>query len=498
MATDPATGGAVAGAPAAVPHTAPAMLTATIAVHIRPTIAMPPFMRRFSPIRPQSTDPPRPPPEAGFGRLGGLRRYRADPPGALAEAGRRCGDVATFRIGPYRVHPVAHPDLASRVLVADAASFHKGQVLRAARALLGDGLLTSEGDLHRRQRRLLAPAFRRASLVPHAAAMAGEAEAVGERWGSGGVVDVHAEMQRLTLRLVAGTLFGSPMTGRRVAQVSGALDDALAAFPLLALPWGDRLVRLPLPPARRFRHARRTLDDVAASMVVERRGAGPGPSEDLLDVLLRDADASRAAGARGQVRDEIVSFLVAGHETTAVALSWAWHLLATHPQEDERMAAELAPLPPGPIGPEALPGLRATRAVVLETLRLYPPAWVIPRRATGPVRLGGYDIAPGSSVIVCPWHLHRDPRFWRAPERFDPGRFAGTADAPAPLGPYVAFGAGPRACIGREFAMMEATLILATLARRFRPRPAPGAPPRPEFGFTLRPAGGMRIMLERR
>lgn len=434
----------------------------------------------------------REPPDAGFGRLGGLRRYRADPPGTLAEARRRCGDIATFRIGPNRVHPVADPALAMRVLVADAPAFHKGQVLRAARAILGDGLLTSEDPVHRRQRRLLGPAFRREALVRHASAMAVEAEAVGDAWRPG-ELDVHAEMQRLTLGIVATTLFGSPLTPDRAAGVGRALEDALAAFPLLALPWGGRLVRLPIPAARRLQRARRVIDGVAAAMVAERRAAADGPPDDVLGILTADS-GSGSAQAPGQVRDEIVSLLVAGHETTAVALSWAWHLLATHPEEDERLAAELSGLPPGPLDAAALPGLPFTRAVVLETLRLFPPAWVIPRRAIAPVELAGHLIAPGSSVIVCPWLLQRDGRFWDAAERFDPGRFHGVT----PPGPHIAFGAGPRACIGREFAMMEATVILATLARRFRPRPAPGPPPRPYFGFTLRPAGGLRIALEPR
>ena len=434
----------------------------------------------------------REPPDAGFGRLGGLRRYRADPPGTLAEARRRCGDIATFRIGPNRVHPVADPALAMRVLVADAAAFHKGKVLRAARAMLGDGLLTSEDPLHRRQRRLLGPAFRREALVRHASAMAGEAEAVADAWRPG-ELDVHAEMQRLTLRIVARTLFGIPLAPERVAAVGRALDDTLAAFPLLALPWGDRLVRLPVPAARRLHRARRVIDTVAAAMAAERRANTDAPAGDVLGILTAEP-ATGAPQPPGQVRDEIVSLLVAGHETTAVALSWAWHLLATHPEEDERLAAELSLLPPGPLDAAALPGLPATRAVVMETLRLFPPGWVIPRLAIAPVELAGHDIAPGSSVIVCPWLLQRDGRFWDAPERFDPGRFRGAT----PPGPHIAFGAGPRACIGREFAMMEATLILATLARQFRPRPAPGPPPRPYFGFSLRPAGGLRITLEPR
>ena len=303
------------------------------------------------------------------------------------------------------------------------------------------------------------------------------------------VVDMFDQMQRVTLRVVAGTLFGSALSRERVDAVGRALTDAIGIFPLLTVPFGTRLLWLPLPAVRRFRRARRTLEETVRGLVAGRR-ADPRRHDDVLDLLLEasDADGGADMGPR-QLRDELVSLLVAGHETTAVALSWAWQLLGAHPDVEERMAHELRTvLGDGPIDPARHASLRYTRCVVHETLRLYPPAWVVPRLAVRPVELDGHRIPPGDVVIVCTHLLHRDPRFWDEPARFDPTRFedgaAGARRHPA----YLPFGAGPRSCLGREFALMEATLLLAALARRFRAVPLAPAPVPASFGFTLRPA----------
>ena len=433
---------------------------------------------------------------AGPGPVAGLRRYRSDPAGMLAELHARGGDLATFRLGLQRVHSVGHPDLAAQVLVAHAGAFHKGRLLKAARAVLGDGLLTSEDALHRRQRRLIAPGFQHRRLAGYARSMVAEAEALAGSWRDGEIVDMFDQMQRVTLRVVAGTLFGSALSRERVDAVGHALTDAIGIFPLLTIPFGTRLLWLPVPAVRRFRRARRTLEETVRGLAAERR-ADPRRHDDVLDLLLEasDADGGADMGPR-QLRDELVSLLVAGHETTAVALSWAWQLLGAHPDVEERMAHELrVVLGDGPIDPARHASLRYTRCVVHETLRLYPPAWVVPRLAVRPVELDGHRIPPGDVVIVCTHLLHRDPRFWDEPARFDPTRFedgaAGARRHPA----YLPFGAGPRSCLGREFALMEATLLLAALARRFRAVPLAPAPVPATFGFTLRPAEAVPMRL---
>ncbi len=437
-------------------------------------------------------------PGAAPGPLAGLHRYRSDPLGMLSEIHERAGDLATFRLGPQRVHSVGHPDLAAQVLTVHAEAFHKGRLLKAARAVLGDGPLTSEEPLHRRRQRLIAPGFAHRRVAGYARAMVAEGEALAGSWRDGASVDMFDQMQRVTLRVVAGSLFGSALSRERVDAVGSALTDAVGIFPLLTVPFGTRLLWLPLPAVRRFRRARRTLEATVRALVAERR-ADPRHHDDVLALLLEaDGGGGEGAGAR-QLRDDLVSLLVAGHETTAVALTWAWQLLGAHPDVDERLAYELRTvLGDGPIDPARHASLRYTRCVVHETLRLYPPAWVVPRLAVRPVELDGRRIPPGDVVIVCTQLLHRDPRFWDEPARFDPARFDGGAAGTRRHPAYLPFGAGPRSCLGREFALMEATLLLAALARRFRAVPLGSAPVPASFGFTLRPAGPAPMQLSAR
>lgn len=417
----------------------------------------------------------------------------------LTEVHERAGDLATFRLGPQRVHSVGHPDLAAQVLTVHADSFHKGRLLKAARAVLGDGPLTSEEPLHRRRQRLIAPGFAHRRVAGYARAMVAEGEMLARSWRDGASVDMFDQMQRVTLRVVAGSLFGSALSREQVDAVGSALTDAVGIFPLLTVPFGTRLLWLPVPAARRFRRARRTLETTVRTLVAERRADRRHHHDDILGLLLEaDGGGGEGAGAR-QLRDDLVSLLVAGHETTAVALTWAWQLLGTHPDVDERLACELwTVFGDGPIDPARYGSLRYTRCVVQETLRLYPPAWVLPRLAVRPVELGGRRIPPGDVVIVCTQLLHRDPRFWDEPARFDPARFDDGAEGARRHPAYLPFGAGPRSCLGREFALMEATLLLAGLARGFRAVPLGSAPVPASFGFTLRPAGPAPMRLSAR
>ena len=431
------------------------------------------------------------------GPLEALRRYRSDPLGLLREMHARGGDLATFRLGPQRVHSVGHPDLAGQVLTVQADAFHKGRLLTAARVVLGDGPLTSEEPLHRRRQRIIAPGFAHRRLAGYARSMVAEGEALAGGWRDGAGVDMFDQMQRVTLRVVAGSLFGSALSRDQVDAVGRALTDAVGIFPLLTVPFGTRMLWLPLPAARRFRRARRTLEETVRALVARRRAEGLRHDDDILGLLLA-ADAGGGADAR-QLRDDLVSLLVAGHETTAVALAWAWQLLGTHRDVDERLARELRTvLGDGPVDPALHSSLRYTRCVVQEALRLYPPAWVVPRLAMRPVELGGRRIPPGDVVIVCTMLLHRDPRFWDEPARFDPGRFEDGAEGARRHPAYLPFGAGPRSCLGREFALMEATLLLAVLARDFRATPRGPAPVPASFGFTLRPAVPVPMTLSAR
>jgi cytochrome P450 len=416
------------------------------------------------------------------------------------------GDVVGVELGPMRVHLVSRPDLVRDVLVTHHRAFHKGIGLQRAKRLLGEGLLTSEGELHRRQRRLVQPAFHHQRIAAYAAAMVDHAGRTSARWealaaaGGGRVrVDAHAEMMRLTLAIVGRTLFDRDV-GDRADAIGRALEASLSLFQRLGtMPFAELLERLPLPGNLRFRAARRELDDLVYGMIRERR-ASPGDRGDLLSMLLLAADdESGAPMSDVLLRDEVMTLVLAGHETTANALTWCWLLLARHPDAEARLQRELE----GALGEREataadLPALPYARAIVSESLRLFPPAWVIGRRAREDVELDGYLIPAGSIVLVSPWVMHRDVRWYAEPERFDPGRWLEGAEAARPRFAFFPFGGGPRICVGEQFAWTEATLVLATLARRWRLRLAPEAPVELRPSITLRPAAGLPMLLERR
>jgi len=423
---------------------------------------------------------------------------RRDPLGFLERIAGRYGDLAHLRVGPYRLVFVNHPDLIHEVLVAKDPSFIKGRVLDQARNVFGQGLLTSEGDFHRRQRRLIQPAFHRRRIEAYADAMAADAAAAAARWRDGETLDVAREMMRLTLRIVARSLFSVDVEDESAREVGRALDALVAAFSLVAVPWAGLLQKLPLPSARRAQQGRRTLDALVYRMIAGRRRAGGG--EDLLSLLLaaRDEDGGGAMDDK-QVRDEVLTLFLAGHETTANALAWSWYLLASHPEAEARFHTE-ADSVLGDRLPAArdLPSLPYTRQVFAESMRLYPPAWAVSRRSIEPVTIGGYPVPAGSGVLASQWVAHRDPRFFADPLAFRPERWTEDFEAQLPKLAYFPFGGGPRLCIGMGFAWMEGVLLLATIGRRWQMRLVPGHRVEPYPRITLRPKDGVRVTVTRR
>lgn len=422
-----------------------------------------------------------------------LLALRRDPLALLERLAREQGDLARLRVAGREVLLLSHPDLARELLVERHRDFAKGRALQRARRVLGDGLLTSEGAAHLRRRRMLQPAFHRERVAGYAATMAACAERAADGWRDGERLDVSHAMAALTLEVAGLTLFGARLTDE-AARVSAALDDLMGMFGLLTLPFGERLLRLPIPAAGRLRRAERDLDAVIARLVAERLDTGD--AGDMLSMLLYAGDASGEPLSPEQVRDEALTLLLAGHETTAAALGWAWHLLAEHPQAEARLHAELDALEGRPLGQADLPRLPYARAVLAEAIRLYPPAWVVGREALTPTRIGGADVPAGATVLVSPWVMQRDARFFADPLRFDPGRWLGEQASGGAA--YMPFGAGPRKCIGESFAWMEGVLLLATLARRWRLRPAEGRAARPQPSVTLRVRGGLTMLAERR
>jgi cytochrome P450 len=436
-----------------------------------------------------------------FWPIGHVYSFRRDPLRFLTHLAREYGDVARFKAGPQRIYLLNHPDYVRDVLVTHHARFHKGRALQRAKRLLGEGLLTSEGEFWRRQRRLAQPAFHRQRINSYGRVMVERAEKTGARWRDGETLDISKEMMRLTLAVVGKTLFDADVESD-ADEVGGALTEVMNLFGYLMLPFSEVLEKLPLPPRRRFMRARARLDAVIYRIIEEHRRAGADRG-DLLSMLLLavDEEGDRTGMTNEQLRDEVMTIFLAGHETTANALTWAWHLLAQNPEAEAALHEELDAVLEGGRAPtvEDVGALRYTEMVVAETMRLYPPAWAIGRLAVEDHEVGGYSIPRGSLVLVSQYVMHRDPRFFQDPERFLPERWTPEAKSARPQFSYFPFGGGPRRCVGEGFAWMEATLMLATLARRWRARTLPGHIIETQPRITLRPGkGGVPVRLERR
>jgi cytochrome P450 len=427
-----------------------------------------------------------------------LRALRNDPLATLASIARNRGDAASFRVGSLTVHLFSHPDLVREVLAHEHRAFEKGRGLKESRRILGNGLLTSEGAIHRHRRHLIQPLFHRREIARYAGVMVSHAREMSARWVGRATVDMHDEMGRLALSIVAETLFGADLEAAATSEITRALKVSVDMFGRAARPFAGVVEHLPLPSSRRFRAARKVLDDAVASMTADRR-ADRRDRSDLLSLLLGAIDGGGRTMTAAEVRDEAMTIFLAGHETTALALTWAWYLLARHPEAEARLHMELEDVLCGrEPGIDDVPRLGYTRMVLAESMRLYPPAWAIGRRALHRVYIGETSVDRGDIVVVSQWVTHRDARFWLRPNLFEPGRFSPEAAAARPKYAYFPFGAGPRICIGEHFAWMEGTLLLACLAQRWRPRIVEEEAVELQPSITLRPRNGLRMELESR
>ncbi len=432
--------------------------------------------------------------------LFGFLAFRRDPLAFLSSLARDYGDIVHFRMGPQHTYMLNHPDLVREVLVTHQDAFMKGRALQRSKRLLGEGLLTSEGAHHRRQRRLVQPAFHRQRIEAYGEVMIAYAARTAAQWHDGQTLDVAHEMMRLTLAIVAKTLFDADVEAD-TEDVGAAFTEIMSLFQMLMLPYSEYLEKLPLPATRRFERARARLDAVIYRIIEARRREGRDHG-DLLSMLISAQDSEGDGGSMSdeQLRDELMTIFLAGHETTANALAWVWYLLATHPEVERKLHAEIDEVlgdRPAPAVSD-YPRLRYTEMVVTETMRLYPPAWVVGRLALRDVPVREYVVPRGALVLVSQYVLHRDARFFPAPARFDPERFAPAARETRPVYAYFPFGAGARRCIGEGFAWMEAVLLVATIARRFRLALVPGQNVMPHPRITLRPKAGIQMTIARR
>jgi len=411
---------------------------------------------------------------------------------------RTYGDVTSYRMAGEQLFLINEPRLIRDVLVTHNRNFTKSRGLERSKRLLGQGLLTSEGAMHLRQRRLMQPAFHRDRVAGYGDLMVGYADRMPRAWADGATLDISREMNRLTLSIVGKTLFDVDVE-EQAATVGEALTAVMESFWMTLLPFADVLERLPVPKLRRARMARARLDAIIYRMIADRRSSG-GDRGDLLSMLLAAQDEDDGRGMTDlQVRDEAMTIFLAGHETTANALTWTWFLLSGAPDIEARLHDEVARALQGRLPSVAdLPSLPFVERVVTESMRLYPPAWIIGRRAIDEYRVGEYVAPPRSILVMSPYIMQRDERFYTDPERFDPDRWTPEFRAALPKFAYFPFGGGPRQCIGESFAWMELILLVATITQQCRLRLVPGHPVVPQPLITLRAKHGVRMTVEKR
>jgi len=392
-----------------------------------------------------------------------------------------------------------HPDYIREVLVTQNSNYVKGRALQRAKRLLGQGLLTSEGDLHRRQRLLVQPAFHLQRIASYGQVMVEHAARASSRWKNGDTFDMGHEMTRLTLGIVAKTLFDAEVESE-ADEIGEAMTCIMEMFNLLMYPFAELIEKLPLPQVRRYERMRARLDATIYRIIDERRRSGEDRG-DLLSILLlaQDEEDGRGGMSDTQVRDEALTLFLAGHETTANTLTWTWYLLSQHPEVEQKLHKELDGILQGRLPAfEDVPRLAYTEMVVSESIRLYPPAWAIGRRSLVDQKIGNYAVPADAIVLLSPFVTHRDARFFPDPTRFDPERWTPEAKDSRSQYCYFPFGGGPRRCIGEGFAWAEAILVLATLASQWRARLVAGQRIEPKALITLRPKHEIRMTVVQR
>lgn len=455
-------------------------ITKKVAKQQLPTARYPPGPRRLIP-------------------LAGLFAYRKGPLAFFQNLAQNYGDISYFRLGPQQAFFLNHPDYIKAVLVTNHQNFNKGLALQRAKRLLGEGLLTSEGEFHRRQRRLAQPAFHRARVASYATVMTDYASQACERWHDGDTLDISEEMMRLTLGIVGKTLFDADVVSD-AREVGEAMTVVMDLFNTITIPFFELLEKLPLPQLRRFDSAKAKLDAIIYRLVEERRRGGDDRG-DLLSMLLLAQDTEGDGGQMtdAQLRDEVMTIFLAGHETTANALTWTWYLLSQNPEVESKLHEEIDRVLAGRMPAfEDVAQLKYTEMVLAESMRLYPPAWALGRLAIDEIEIGGYVVPARSLVLMSQYVMHRDPRYFTDPFRFDPDRWTADSRDARPQFSYFPFGGGPRRCIGEGFAWMEGILLIAALAQQWQMRLVANHPVALKPVITLRPKHGMRMILRAR
>lgn len=426
-------------------------------------------------------------------------KFKANPLHFLENMAKTYGDVSYMRLGLQHIYLINDPELIKDVLVTRDSKFSKGRTLGRAKVLLGNGLITSGGEFHKRQRRLVTPAFHRLQIARYAEIMVQSADQVSRTWKNTQTLDIWEEMMQLTMVIICKTMFGFNVEAD-AKEVGQAFTDILDKFDIVNMPYDNLVNKLPLPSVRRFKKARDRLDLLIFQMIEERRNK-PETGEDLLSMLLsaQDSEDDGKKMTDVQVRDEAMTLFLAGHETMANGLTWTWYLLSKNPHVAEKLMTELHTVLNGRLPTiDDVPLLVYTEKVLSESMRLLPPVWLLGRRVVEDIELGGFHVPKQSIVLMSQYIAHRDERFWPDAEMFDPERWTPEAKGLRPLYSYFPFGGGSRKCIAQGFAVMEGVLLIATLAQRWKMDVSPDFPLQLSPQITLRPQFGLPVTMEKR
>jgi len=440
--------------------------------------------------------PPGPKPKIPLGHLFSFRR---DSIGFLKKIAKDYGDIVHFKIGPIRIVLLNHPDFIKEVLTTQHRNFIKGRPLEMAKELLGEGLLTSEGEFHKQHSRIIQPAFHRDMIQSYAPVITKGVMRMMNGWEDSMKIELKEEMTNLSIAVAGKTLFNADME-QEAPEINQALEDATSLFGRIAIPFSELLLKLPLPGTIRFKKAKARLDEMIYKMIDERRKSKVD-HEDLLSLLLR-SQGEKDDGMRmsdQQVRDEALTLLLTAFDTTSTALTWTWYLLSQNPEAEAELHEELDRVLQGRLPTaEDISQLKYTRMVFGESLRLYPPSYVIPRQAVNDFPIDKYIVPRGTIILMSPYLIHHDARFHPDPEKFNPHAWDKHAHGLNSKYEYFPFSRGPRSCIGEPFAWMHGILVLATMAQRWRLKLVPDHPVELLPLINLRSKYGMMMTLQRR
>jgi cytochrome P450 len=431
--------------------------------------------------------------------LAHLFSYQRDSIGFLKKLAAEYGDIAHFSIGPISIVLLNHPDLIREVLTVRHRSFVKGRPLQMAKAVLGDGLLTSEGEHHKRQSRIMQPAFHRNMIESYTAAMTRCAARMMEVWEDGKVVDMKEEMTHMSISVAGATLFGADLEAE-APQINRDLEAVTDLFGRISLPFSELLLRLPLPGTLRFKRAKAGIDRVVSRMIADRRRSKED-NGDLMSLLLRAQTENKEGPGMSdkQLHDEVVTLLLTAFDTTSTALTWTWYLLSQHPDAEAELRAEADRVLQGRMPTAAdIDQLRFARMVFGESLRLFPPSYLIPRQTVEDFQVGDYLLPPGTIVLLSPYLIQRDPRFHPEPDKFNPHAWESHIHGINAKYEYFPFSRGPRACIGEPFAWLMGVSVLSSVIQHWHVEKANDQPLELLPRINLQPRNGMLMRLHRR